>query len=150
MGMTNKTLNKLNISYNYIGEEGGKALAEMLMTNNTLNTLNIRNSNIGTEGGKALVKMLETNTTLKTLYLSGNDIRNDLSSTITAFVACNHTLWKQQKEIMERSDDALSYYINGYVATPSPTTTRIGCGPKTLGRRLILPTEESTNHYSIA
>merc|ERR1712238_250713 len=123
MGMTNKTLNKLNISYNYIGEEGGKALAEMGMTNKTLNKLNISNNYIGTEGGKALVKMLETNTTLKTLYLSGNDIRNDLSSTITAFVACNHTLWKQQKEIMERSDDALSYYINGYVATPSPTTT---------------------------
>ena len=129
MLMTNKTLNTLDISANNIRAKGGKAMAEMLETNKTLNTLNICNNDIGDEGGKAVAEMLETNTTLNSLAIYsndieyGNDIGNDLSSSITAFVASNHTLWKQQKEIMERSDDALSYYINGYVATPSPSTT---------------------------
>lgn len=57
-------LRTLNISYNRIPIEGGKALAAALEHNTTLSLLDLSNTLIGNEGGKALARALEQNKTL--------------------------------------------------------------------------------------
>merc|ERR1712161_28528 len=56
-----------------------------------------------------MAEMLMTNKTLNTLDIHDNNIGDEGVKALA--------------EILKRSDDALSYYISGYVATPSPTTT---------------------------
>jgi len=124
MMKVNTTVRTLDIGGNKIGDEGGKAMAEMLKLNTTLHTLYITYNNIGVEGGKAIAEMLNVNTTSRELAIRrDNNIGDDVSSCITTLVADNNRLWKQQKKISEIGTDAPSYYIKGYVAAhPSLTT----------------------------
>ena len=50
----NNTLKTINLSDNYIGQEGALALAEALTTNHTLVELQLRGNEIGDEGIKAI------------------------------------------------------------------------------------------------
>jgi Ran GTPase-activating protein (RanGAP) involved in mRNA processing and transport len=54
----------LDLSYNSIGDDGAKALAEALKTNSTLTTLDLQNNSIGPDGAKALAEALKTNSTV--------------------------------------------------------------------------------------
>ena len=76
---TNTVLTSLNIAYNEIGTEGGKALATALETNKVLTDLSLRGSceletSLGPESSLAVVKALSHNRALRTLDLSFNDI----------------------------------------------------------------------------
>ena len=70
----NTTLRELNLSKNFISDEGGKALAEALKINTTLTKLNLSKNSIGNQGASAIAEALKTNTTLTTLDFSWNYI----------------------------------------------------------------------------
>ncbi|KAK3266723.1 hypothetical protein CYMTET_24681 [Cymbomonas tetramitiformis] len=82
----NGSLNTVNLSYNFIGDEGAKALAVALtpnmegVFNRFLNTLDISGNNIGPDGAKALAVALTPNEdgvfneSLNTLNLDRNQL----------------------------------------------------------------------------
>jgi hypothetical protein len=57
------TLTTINLGYNDIGNEGAKAVAEMLQVNATLTTINLGYNTIGYEGAKSLAEFLQSNAT---------------------------------------------------------------------------------------
>ncbi|CAF3156156.1 unnamed protein product [Rotaria socialis] len=65
----NKTLLKLNLSSNKIGERGAHYLADALYSNNTLTVLNLENNQIGDKGARSLADAIKHNNTLKELRL---------------------------------------------------------------------------------
>ena len=67
--LENPSLIYLNLSDNYIGEEGAKHLAEGLTNNSTLKSLYLKNSDIRPRGGLALAEALRDNSTLELLDL---------------------------------------------------------------------------------
>lgn len=77
----NKFLSVLKLSYNDLGDEGAKVIADALFENGshhpTLSVLDLGFNGIGDEGCEALaVKVVAGNFHLRTLYLSGNCIRD--------------------------------------------------------------------------
>ena len=72
-----KSLTELDLSFNSIGPEGAKAIADVLKTNTTLTKLYLTDNEIGDEGGKALAEALKVNTTVTKLYLSNNKIGDE-------------------------------------------------------------------------
>ncbi|RIB25926.1 kinase-like domain-containing protein [Gigaspora rosea] len=76
----NSTLTSLNLNSNWIGSEGVKALADALCRNSTLTSLNLWNNNLGFEGGKALAVALCKNSTLKKLNIKYNSFEFKLKS----------------------------------------------------------------------
>ena len=75
----NTTLEKLYLHQNNIGDEGAKAIAQVLETNKTLKLkiLGLNKNNIGDEGAKAIAQVLETNTIFDSLYLNENNIGDE-------------------------------------------------------------------------
>jgi Ran GTPase-activating protein (RanGAP) involved in mRNA processing and transport len=71
----NRTLTHLNLSNNreMIGDQGARALADMLQVNKTLTYLNIRNNYISNDGAQAIAESLLKNWTLTELDISDNN-----------------------------------------------------------------------------
>jgi len=59
---------------NNIGDEGAKALAELLKTNTTLVKLCLPTNKIGDEGARMMCESLKINTTLTRLVADNNNI----------------------------------------------------------------------------
>lgn len=89
----NKTLEKLDLSYNKIADEGCIAIATALRGNGKLSTLNLMgnecadNYDASSSGGcyEALLDLLEKNKTLKDLILEPND-QDDSSDCVPEFI----------------------------------------------------------------
>ena len=64
---------QLDLSWNEIGAEGAKPLADALRVNGSLTKMSLAWNNLGVEGTKAICEALEQNKTLKELDLSGPD-----------------------------------------------------------------------------
>ncbi|WP_375333338.1 hypothetical protein [Candidatus Tisiphia endosymbiont of Xenochironomus xenolabis] len=89
----NKTLTILDLSSNFIGDEGAKAIAEALKKNKTLTSLNLSSNFIGAEGTKAIVEaLLVYNSTLASLNLSLNNIKDGAVELIAKMLESNRTL----------------------------------------------------------
>ena len=73
------TLKKLNLSYNYIGNEGCFLLGDCLKYNKSLASLNLTSNNILNEGAIALANNIksEFNTTLKSINFKDNSINSN-------------------------------------------------------------------------
>ena len=117
---TNSTLAELNLSSNYIGDEGCAALIEGIHTeckltvlnlsgndighagfakvarsigsNLVLTNLNLSNNKIGDDGCVALAERIKTNSTLKVLNLSHNEIGKKGSEALADLIQNNSTL----------------------------------------------------------
>eukprot|EP00944_MAST-04C_sp_MAST-4C-sp1_P015636 g15636.t1 len=57
-------LTDIDLSYNNIGDEGGKAIGEALKVNTSLTEIWLNGNNIGVEGAKAIGEALKVNTSL--------------------------------------------------------------------------------------
>ena len=55
-------LTKINLNWNNIGVEGGKAIGEVLKVNTSLTEISLYGNNIGDEGGKAIIEASKVNT----------------------------------------------------------------------------------------
>ncbi len=71
------SLQMLDLRWNSIGEDGAKALAEGLQHCSSLQALILRGNSIGDDGAKALAEGLQHCSSLQTLDLAGNGIGED-------------------------------------------------------------------------
>ena len=88
----NGVLTKLDVSYNSIGAEGGKALAEALKGNSVLTSLNLWSNSLGVEGGKAIASAIMANGVLANLNLMGNQIGSEGGKALAAALKVNSVL----------------------------------------------------------
>ena len=90
----NTTLEELYLHQNNIGDEGAKAIAQVLETNKTLKLkiLGINKNKIGDEGATAIAQVLETNTNFDKLYLRQNNIGDEGAKAIAQVLETNKTL----------------------------------------------------------
>jgi hypothetical protein len=127
----NTTLRCINLRHNYLGEGGGRALAESLRLNTTLTTLPLGSNGLGEGGGRALAESLRLNTTLRLLYLDGNSqgegggralaetVRLNATLDVSTFTRMawegNHRLhfvaWGDRKEKIERLFPRIWLYL---------------------------------------
>ncbi|XP_035826749.1 leucine-rich repeat-containing protein 74A [Aplysia californica] len=68
------TLEKLDISGNWIGPDGARFMGRLLEENDYLTELTLADNKIGTEGGLHLAKMISVNGGLRKLDVSGNEL----------------------------------------------------------------------------
>ena len=88
----NTTLTMLELRYNALGKEGGRAMGEALAVNTTLTQLDLGDNRLGEEGGRAMGEALAVNTTLAQLDLSGNKIGSTGASAISQALEVNKAL----------------------------------------------------------
>ena len=74
---TCSTLQRLDVSFNCLGNKGAEAIANTLKQCSLLLELNIASNHIGSAGAKALAEGLKTCTKLEKLVLHSNDIRTE-------------------------------------------------------------------------
>ena len=87
-------LEKLNISYNNLGDHGAELLSEGITNTKTLRVLNISKNNIGPSGITAIANALTNNTSLEELYMIDNAIGQDGATAIAKAITNNKTLKK--------------------------------------------------------
>lgn len=108
----NKTLEKLDLSYNHIGDEGCVAIAVALRGNETLKCLNLMGNecaetyDMKSEGGcyEALLELLEKNKTLKDLILEPFD-QDDNSDCVPEFIIIPDKTSAEEEEVSSASDE---------------------------------------------
>ena len=82
----------LDLSRNFISDEGIKVLSKSLMANKTLKYLNLRHNRIREDGYKIFSEYLTENKTLEELSLSENAISNEGIKHLSTFLPHNKTL----------------------------------------------------------
>ena len=89
-------LESLDLSYNNIGVEGGKALAAYVAVSGSLTSLNLRNNELGDEGWCAIFDALRDNpqNKLKEWDLKRLDITPTIAKSLVAYVAVSGSLTK--------------------------------------------------------
>jgi len=70
-------LSSLNLTWNNIGDNGAKMIADALKDNHSLKMLYLMHNNIGADGAKQIADALKVNYSLKTLDFFGNKIDAD-------------------------------------------------------------------------
>ena len=71
---TNRTLARLDLRNNQLGNSHGVQLAQLLATNPMLRVLDLRWNRIGFTGGREIVEALKHNSTIEELLLEGNGL----------------------------------------------------------------------------
>lgn len=97
---SNKSLRKLNLNYNNLGDEGANVIGEALKTNTTLRWLHLGGrgryiidyTNIGNEGAKAIGEGLKRNKALTHLDVGNNYIEDEGAVVIAEALKTNTTL----------------------------------------------------------
>jgi hypothetical protein len=72
----NRSIKRLILNKQAIGDDGTKYLAEMLKINNTIKEIDLSQNNIKSDGIQCLVEMLKINNTIKEIDLWGNNLSN--------------------------------------------------------------------------
>ncbi|KAJ8607619.1 hypothetical protein CTAYLR_005759 [Chrysophaeum taylorii] len=117
-------LEVLYLGENNVGEDGAKAVSEMLLNSSTtLNKLDLSSNEIGDEGAVALLDSLKTNKALKVLYLSRNKISDNGAA--------------DMMRLLEENDDVLEELdLRGNKITHEAETSVRAAAPQTLKLRL--------------
>ena len=85
-------LEKLNLSYNKLGDDGAVIVSEGIMKTNTLRVLDICNNNITSTGDTAIANSLLHNTSLEELSMSLNSLKQCEATAIAQAITNNKTL----------------------------------------------------------
>jgi len=105
---TNRTLEKLDLSWNTFGCKGTVALADAVINNENLRGLFLHQvSSIGPEGYKALAKMLESNFVLRDLWIKRNSGEDYLK--IEWFLKMNRG---DKRQIIRRTDATKEEWVD--------------------------------------
>ncbi|CAG8734697.1 24805_t:CDS:2, partial [Cetraspora pellucida] len=88
----NTTLTYLDLSHNFLQNEGCKALAEALNENTKLTHLHLQNNYIGPEGGIVIALALQKNISLTHLNLSENKLGPDGGQALANALCKNKSL----------------------------------------------------------
>ena len=88
----NKSITKLFLFNDNVGDEGAIQLAEALKVNKSLTTLGLVRNNIGVVGATSLAAALKINTSLKELHLNHNHIGDMGATALLDALAVNRSL----------------------------------------------------------
>ena len=88
----NTSLTSLDLSKNDIGDEGAISLSEALTVNTSLTSLKLSENSIGHEGANSLSEALRVNTSLTSLDLFGNSIDNEGANSLSEALRVNTSL----------------------------------------------------------
>ncbi|KAJ6250167.1 nlr family card domain-containing protein [Anaeramoeba flamelloides] len=88
----NRTITKLNLYYNSIGDEGIISIRDVLKKNHTLTKLDLAHNEIGSKGSKSIGEALKINQTLTKLDLSENQINAKGVKYLSEALKVNQTL----------------------------------------------------------
>ena len=88
----NKTLQKLDISYNSISDDGAAGISDGLKCNISLQELNMSYNKITNKGAKMIGEAIKVNKTLQKLDISHNSISDDGAAAISDSLKCNISL----------------------------------------------------------
>ena len=98
--VSSNNITKLDISHNYITDDGAVAISECLNYNNTLKEVYISDNEITSEGVMTILKSIDSNSPLHTLDLTHNIVTKSELGII-------HSVYKQLKNL---SSFQISYY----------------------------------------
>jgi hypothetical protein len=90
----NKTLTKLDLSWNSIRLDSAIALAESLESNDSLKVLNLGYNSFGDMPSQILAKALKTNKSLQELDLESNSLNPKAATVLANAISFNETLLK--------------------------------------------------------
>ena len=121
-----KSLKRLDISFNNIGDDGAKMLSQGILQTSTLGSLHLNHCNIGAVGTGEIAHSLTINSSLEILWMNGNAIGHHGAAGIAAALCVNKTL----KELSLTGDstidlDAASEILTGASKTNSLTFIHI-------------------------
>ncbi len=128
---TNTTLTKLDLWGNGIGDEGAQAIADVLETNTTLTKLDLTDIQIGAEGAQAIVGVLKTNTTLNELHLGDNSIGDEGAKKLADILETNTTLTKLNFQFNKIGDEGAKAIAD--VLETNTTLTKLHLGNNQIG-----------------
>ena len=111
--LLNTCLTHLDLSHNYIDDDGAKAIASFLLTNNSLRSLYLNNNNIGDDGIMALASALYKNTVLTNILL----YNNNFSYNIGVKALINSLLKNTSLTNIELYFDVSDMFIDGIIQT---------------------------------
>ena len=100
----NTSVTKL-VLFNQIGDEGAKAIADILKENTSITVLYLLGNQIGDEGAKVIADALKTNTSVTVLYLPGNQIGVEGAKVIADALKTNTTLTKLYLSMNQIGDE---------------------------------------------
>lgn len=83
----------INLTNNKIGDDGAKAIAEMLKINKTLALVNLSYNGIGFEGAKAIVESLLNNKVITNCGI----VPLEYLDLVNWIIKTNHTIFNQQE-----------------------------------------------------
>jgi hypothetical protein len=89
---SNKSLRDIDLSDNFLGDEGCKLIADILKTNDSLKDINLSHNVIQSAGFKELSEALKVNITLKKINLSANTARLGEIKMISEAIKVNKSL----------------------------------------------------------
>ena len=88
----NTSLSSLDLSCNSIGDEGANSLAQVLRVNTSLFSLRLQNNSVGPEGVNSLSQALKVNTSLSSLDLNDNSIGDEGANSLAQALRVNTSL----------------------------------------------------------
>ncbi|CAG5122911.1 unnamed protein product, partial [Candidula unifasciata] len=88
----NTTLDRLDISGNWIGAEGSRFICRLLEENDSITNLALNDNKIGSDGGLYVAKMIQVNTGLRRLDLSGNALDDKCAEALALALESNKNL----------------------------------------------------------
>ena len=88
----NETLTRLNLSTNWVGAEAGEWLSNALAVNRKLTSLDLSYNKIGERGGCAMALAIRSNSTLKHLNLNLNELGDRAANEIARSLSDNEAL----------------------------------------------------------
>jgi Ran GTPase-activating protein (RanGAP) involved in mRNA processing and transport len=86
------SLEELNVSANYIGDEEAKALVNLLVTMRNFHTLHLRDSDCTANGLRTFTHLLQPSSKVTTLDLGMNDFNDEVINDFANVLANNSTL----------------------------------------------------------
>ena len=100
-----KSLKRLDISFNNIGDDGAKMISQGILQTSTLSSLNLNHCNIGAVGTGEIAHSLTINSSLEILWMNDNAIGHYGATGIAAALCVNKTL----KELSLTGDSTIDY-----------------------------------------
>jgi hypothetical protein len=108
------SLEELDVSSNYIGDDEAEALVDLLVTMRDFHTIHLRDSDCTANGLRTFTRLLQPSSKVTTLDLGRNDFNDEVINDFATVVANNITLTTLHiggDEITERSWAALSHAL---------------------------------------
>ena len=76
----------INLSYNMLGPEGGKSIAESIAVSASLTDIDLSFNNIGSQGAKAIAKAISVSASLTSIDIKLNNIGENMTLNLVEII----------------------------------------------------------------